>query len=649
MKPVVVCVVSTVASLLIAGCGTQPSKPAPAFEKINPMKEELKLLPISDIKPSGWIKDQMKMDLDGFVGNLDSLVPDLVTRDDIYGKDRLTKNVKSKDVGAISDSGAWQVQFLWWNSETQSNWWDGYIRNAIMTDSPGHLRKAEAYVKRILSTQDVDGYLGIYDRDLRYKFDNENGELWAKATLLRGLIAWYEYSHEEPVLKAVRRAADNIMENYPAYASHPFHSVKPDVGGVTHGLAVTDVFEQLSKLTGNREYQDYCTFLYDDFSQQTLNEDAQFSKMLDTTLPMKGHGAHTYEHLRSVAAACYATGNPSLKTALKNFLKKIEGTTTPSGGPIGDEWIAGHQADATQTGYEYCSIHELMHGYIDLLAKSGDAAYGDKAERIFFNAAQGARNPRHSGISYLKTDNSFYMMGKRNEDSLPRTQTRYKYSPVHQDAAVCCVPNAGRITPYFVQGMWMQQDDGLTAALLGPSEVNTEWNGEKINVSELTEYPYNNKIRFVVTGKNMKGFRLRIRKPGWVQSAGSSRTYRWSGGYLVFDLDQPRTEIDIVFEASAREEKTMNGEHYFWKGALVYARPIGDTEQITKTHRVPRFFDYQYFPVDDSRFDYVEGKGPESLDDNRIKVILRNRMTGDQQEQMLVPMGKTILRQVTFK
>lgn len=605
-------------------------------------------MPISDIKPAGWLKDQMIMDLAGFVGNLDSLVPDLVTRDDIYGKDRLTRKVKSKDVGAISDSGAWQVQFLWWNSETQSNWWDGYIRNAILTDSHDHLRKAEAYIKRILTTQDVDGYLGIYDRDLRYKFDNENGELWAKATLLRGLLAWYEYSHEEPVLGAVRRAADNIMENYPAYASHPFLSVIPDVGGVTHGLAITDVFEQLNRLTGSQEYLDYCAFLYEDFSQQTLNEDAQYDKLLDTSLALKGHGVHTYEHLRSVAAAYYATGNPSLKAVLKNFLNKIEGSTTPSGGPIGDEWIAGHQADATMTGYEYCSIHELMHGYADLLAKSGDAAYGDKAEHIFFNAALGARNPRHSGISYLKTDNSFYMTGKRNEDSLPRTQTRYKYSPVHQDAAVCCVPNAGRITPYFVQGMWMRQDDGLTASLLGPSEVTTEWKGERIGIQEVTEYPFSNKLKFVVNGKNVNGFRLRIRKPAWVQNVRSSRAYRWSGGYLIFDLEQPETEISIEFEAPVKVEKTVNGEHYFRQGALVYARPLEDREQVTKTHRVPGFFDYQYTPVEDSRFDFADGQVPVAMDGNRIGVVLRNRRTGDRQEQLLIPMGKTILRQVTF-
>jgi len=50
--------------------------------------------------------------------------------------------------------------------------------------------RIENYVKRILATQDKDGYLGIYDKELRCKFNNENVELWAKTTLLRGLLAW---------------------------------------------------------------------------------------------------------------------------------------------------------------------------------------------------------------------------------------------------------------------------------------------------------------------------------------------------------------------------------------------------------------------------------------------------------------------------
>ncbi len=50
---------------------------------------------------------------------------------------------------------------------------------------------------------------------------------------------------------------------------------------------------------------------------------ASIKKLLDTKLLLKGHGVHTYEQLRTVAAVYYASGNPHLQLALKNYLQKL--------------------------------------------------------------------------------------------------------------------------------------------------------------------------------------------------------------------------------------------------------------------------------------------------------------------------------------
>jgi hypothetical protein len=141
------------------------------------------------------------------------------------------------------------------------------------------------------------------------------------------------------------------------------------------------VFESLYRITGKEAYRDYCLFLYKDFSEQTLNEDAQYAKLVNDTLMLNGHGVHTYEHIRSVAAAYVASGNPELKHALDHFLEKVEMETTASGAAVGDEWIGSRKADATKRGYEYCSIHELMHSYIELFIKSGDNDFWIKPKR----------------------------------------------------------------------------------------------------------------------------------------------------------------------------------------------------------------------------------------------------------------------------
>ena len=167
--------------------------------------EKLNSLPFGSIKPTGWLKEQMQKDMAGFVGNLDRIVPDLIN-DPIYSTGRLHKNSKAKDLGNLKEGDAdGDDQYKWWNSETQSNWWDGYLRNAFLLDDKKDIEKVKNYIERILTTQDEDGYLGIYDKELRYKFNSENGELWSKATLYRGLLAYYEYTKDEKVFKAVER------------------------------------------------------------------------------------------------------------------------------------------------------------------------------------------------------------------------------------------------------------------------------------------------------------------------------------------------------------------------------------------------------------------------------------------------------------
>lgn len=627
---------------------SQPENVQSPFDKIEPLREVYQPVTLAEVKPEGWIKKQIRENLDGFVGRLDTLVPKLTMEDKIYSENRLSEKVKSKDVGALGDAGDWQIQFLWWNSETQSNWRDGYIRSAILLQDQEHLAKLKLYVDYILATQDEDGYLGIYDKDLRYKFDNENGELWAKATLLRGLLAWYEYSNDQKVFSAIERAIQNVMDNYPAGKSHPFYSKQPNVGGTSHGLAITDVFEALYRITGKPAYRDYCLFLYQDFSEQELNESAQYKKLVNDTMLLSTHGVHVYEHLRSVTAAYYASGNPELKHALDHFLEKIALETTASGAGVGDEWIGGRKADATKRGYEYCSMHELMHSYAELVRKTGDRTFADKAEKIFLNAAQGARHPSESCVAYLKSDNSYYMTGGLNGDTSDKNQTRYSYSPVHQEAAVCCVPMAGRIAPHYVQYMWMKSDHALVASLLGPSRVETTIGGNKIVVEEQTNYPFENTFRFVVTAD--AAVQLRIRKPEWATSVKVSAEHTVSDGFIVIDKTWSGTEtVDVSFDTNVQVRDDINGEKYFTWGALVLAVPIEGVEEKTKSWPVPGFYNLKYAPKKLVVYEYT--RNPVAIDASTLTFTtsLYNPETKITEPVKLVPMGQTILRQVTFK
>ncbi len=625
------------------------------------------------IKPAGWMRAQMVRDLEhGFVGKLDELVPDLIQRDDIYGSDRLTRATRTKELGVVSKEKEWEVQFLWWNSETQSNWRDGLLRATLLLDHPQYLPKIRAYVEHILATQDADGYLGIYAPDLRYNFNGENGELWAQATLLRTLLGYYEATGQGSVLDAVQRAVAVTMRAWPVQQAGPF-TVNNDFAGVCHGLVFTDVLDRLYQLTGQESYLEYALWLYREYSKNTLSQDdIQLGHLLDTDYRFKAHGVHTYEHLRSLLTAVYASDSPELEKALDGYLEKLDMCLTPSGGPIGDEFIFGRRANASETGYEYCSIHELLDSYAHLLQKTGASKWADRLEWLYFNAGQGARHPQQSAIAYLKTDNSFSMGGPLHPDDpidSQNPQTRYKYSPVHQDVAVCCVPNAGRITPYYVKAMWMRSEGGLIATLYGASQLQTEVKGVAVCIKQETNYPFDLQLTFTLKVAQPLEFELSFRKPGWASGFQMDGATPWREENDLISLRKTWQTGDIIrvrFETEVKVNSFSAEEKFISYGPLLFALPLDGIVRAGRSYSGEVFQDSYYDLVDaDTGKDLsiIESRSGGSdiysierslfdLDHPWEALALTGSLydASTQQVKMvrLVPLGGTILRRATF-
>lgn len=613
--------------------------------------EKFTSLPFGNIKPTGWLREQMQKDINGFVGNLDQIVPELIN-DPIYSIGRLKKNSKAKDLGNLKAGDAeGDEQYKWWNSETQSNWWDGYLRNVFLLSDKKGIEKVEKYVEAILKTQDEDGYIGIYDKELRYQFNSENGELWSKATLYRGLLAYYEYTKDEKVFKAVEKAVENVMTNYPINSSSPFSSGTSFNGGVSHGLTFTDILERLYFHTKNEKYRNYALFLYNDFSNTYQSEaDVQLKNILNPNYKLQSHGVHTFEHIRTLIIAKYASHNAELTQALNIYLERIKNVTSISGGAIGDEWIADRNADATHTGYEYCSLQELLDSYALLLQKTGNVTIGDDIENIFYNAAQGSRNPYHSCIAYLKTDNSFEMLGTKNGEKEPdRKQTRYKYSPAHQDVAVCCNPNAGRISPYFIQNSWMKENENtLVAALLMPNIVETIINGNKVQIENETEYPSQNDFKFKITQSNPTKFTLKIRKPHWVKKVKTKENFKLENDFIVIEREFSSIDnVQISFDTEVQINTDNTGLHYFTYGALLFALSI-DAKEIKGKNYNLNFTDFNYEPLSQSRYIFQNNERTKYKKNGIIETKLINQSTKKLDKVKLIPIGKTVLRQVTF-
>ncbi|HAX72264.1 MAG TPA: hypothetical protein DCY20_01935 [Firmicutes bacterium] len=648
------------------------------------MREEtLKWISFGNVKPKGWLYDKMRFDLcEGYVGCLDKLVPSLIIEDDIYGKHRLSAKVKSKDVGNIKEESNQakaidvtvdeesiiahnQAQYLWWNSETQSNWYDGFVRHTLLIENPSYLEKLESYIERILLSQDEDGYLGIYEPDLRYNFTTENGELWAQSTLFRGLLAYYEVTQNKKVLDAVRRAVGLTMKAYPIDESTPFYATD-GFAGLSHGLTFTDTLEKLYQLTGDETYLSYAVFLFEDYNKyKTGEEDVQLKNLMNPNYRFKGHGVHTYEHLRALTIAAFASTDEWFTIGLAKYLEKLEQHVTPSGGPIGDEWIGGDMAKAGVNGYEYCSIQELLDSYSLLLQKTNDLSYADKVEWLYYNAALGAMHPREPSIAYLKSDNSYAMEGVFHEHQphcVHNIQTRYKYSPIHQDAAVCCIPNAGRITPYFIRSMYFIKKSGLVAALFGPSSCKSVIHGVDVVIEQVTNYPSSFDVCFNISVSQSVAFDLEIRKPRWATGC----------DFLVIDAEVIQLAdrivikktwcgdetVQVIYYGSPTINKDLIGEGFISYGPLVYAKEMKSIAVETKTYPIHGFRDLHVKPLEKipmyrikksmTNFQFFKQESEGYISPPLLQLMLINEDSNADEWVTLTPMANTILRRVTF-
>ena len=212
---------------------------------------------------------------------------------------------------------------------------------------------------------------------------------------------------------------------------------------------------------------------------------------MDDRRGFAGHGVHTYEHGRALTVAAVAAGVAAeagegtavglpMEALEAAYVRKLEVALTPSGAPNGSK-SCHPRGTADDTGYEHCSVLELLHGYGMRVEATGDVTLGDRMESLVFNVGMGARDPVDGGVAYLKTDNSRSMTGVEEgfpaeyRRGAPDASTCTRRSTARLRSAAC--PNAGRVLPTYARYAWMRGEaDGrpvVLALLFGATTLRT--------------------------------------------------------------------------------------------------------------------------------------------------------------------------------
>ena len=506
---------------------------------------ELTPLPLGAIKPLGWLRDQLRIQADGLSGHLDEFWPSVAD---------------SKWIGGSSEG---------W--ERGPYWLDGLIPLAVLLDDAGLKAKAQHWVDYILDHQHPDGWLGALD-DVHDGSGQTFLDPWPIFVLLKALAQWQEATGDEriiPAMQRVLRRVDSLLDERPLESWAAFRWYE-----------LTISLQWLHARTG----EDWLVALSEKAQQQGYDWPTHFAdfrctgKATEWTLDN-----HVVNHAMALKEP--ALHLPRLKDAARLALQWMETLDRYHGQAAGvfsgDESLAGLNPSQ---GTETCAVMECLYSLECLVAAFGEPAFGDRLERIAFNAlpapftskmwARQYVQQANQAISKLAPDGERIYTNNGPDANLFGLETHFG----------CCTANMHQGWPKLVSHLWMgAAHEGLAAVAYGPCEIEISIHGgHKVKIVEETEYPFRDTIRLTVDTAGPVLFPLHLRIPAWadgatVQVGANEAVSAVPGGFHVIDrIWRDGDTVTLRLPMTVRVERGFQDSVRLMRGPLVFSLKIGE-------------------------------------------------------------------------
>lgn len=617
-------------------------------------------LPSSEVHIDGWLRNSAQAALAGFVGQM----PDLCIEvgGEVFAAGRLGAAAPARNAENVR----------WWNGESEGNWLAAWLGHVALVGSPADRAAARERVGRILHHQDADGYVGMFADAVRTGRDLITGDLWTQTCVLRALRLWADAEGDDALHRAVDRAVRHTQQRIDVAVAHG--GAFQDSRRTGHDLMFVDVLYDAFQRTADPALTATAVALYDAFSDAEIDEPFahfQRSRLLSDT-PLTGHGAHVAEHARVLLELAVMTGDPegSWLALFERAFAKMAPAIGSSGGIRSDETLGApgqspvHLAEA---GEEHCALTELADTFLLAATVTGQSVWVDRAEAILVNAAPAGVRADGSAVAYLHAE---------NQSAATRAMgTRWDYSPTHDDAAVCCAPNAGRLLPLVLRRALERMPDGWRLHLYGPMTLTP--GGADLTITQRTAYPFGETVEVDVRAPGER-FTLELRIPGWCRDAsavpgdvGEATVERRPGSIAVSGVWGATSSVRLHLGQQVQAVPTRDGRVALRLGPLVLAAPIRDRVRPTRRYSGSGLADLDIVAdsgldrqplvirearLGEARIDHVPG-GSGTWGEPGVTVTVpmmdpspRATATSGAEDAdvRLVPIGATTLRQTVF-
>ena len=470
-----------------------------------------------------------------------------------------------------TETGSWKViqPGIW-----QTEFWGKYMQAAVPLalyagDEALKARIGES-VKRVLATQQADGYIGNYRPENR----GTVCDVWGVKYVMMGLLHWFDATGDKTALDGAARLADWLMSvagpgKMSLGATGPF-------GGLMN-CSVLEPVVWLYRRTGGRKYLEYAKWIVSE-----LDTNAKGPELVPQALkgvPVRerhperdGHKA--YEMMSCCQGLLDYYEETGDRRVLEAVVRSAENIVADEidicgGGTRGERFAGTAKAQTTDgfRGSETCVLITWMRLCEKLCEVTGEPRWADELERTFFNAYLGQ----------LARDGSTFA----SYEGLAGVRERRHPLQCRMEAN-CCSANGPRGFLSFMGSAASAKGDVITVNQYVFGHVDVPCaavNGGNIRLDSFTEYPRVMRYAVTLAFRDPAEFTLRFRAPAWsartaVRTSSGETAESKGGEYITLRrIWKPGDQIEVTFDDRVVPHH-LNGFVAFTRGPLALARDI---------------------------------------------------------------------------
>lgn len=498
-------------------------------------------LPVTAIKPGGWLRKQLELQRDGLTGNLGEISIWLSKTDNAW----LNKEGKGK-----------------WGWEELPYWLKGYGNLAYMLGDEKMLAETKFWIDAVLNNQRDNGDFGPFVEKGAGKRD-----LWTNMPMLWCLQSYYEYSKDPRVLP--------FMTKY-----FKWQSTIPD------SLFLEDYWEKsrggdnlvsvywLYNHTGEKGLLDLATKI----DKNTADWRQQ------NNLP-NWHNVNIAQCFREPATYYLQSGKKQdLDATYANFKLVRDMYGQVPGGMFGADENARNGYDDPRQAIETCGMVEQMTSDQMLLRFTGDTFWAENCEDVAFNTFPAAFMPDVKSLRYLTAPN---MVVSDSKNHAPGIQNDGPFLMMNPFSSRCCQHNHAAGWVYYAENSWMATpDNGLAAQLFSEGTVTAKvGDGTEVKLIETTKYPFEESVHFTVQTSKPVLFPLYLRIPAWCKGAtvnvnGKAMSIKAEpGGYVKLTntwKNGDKIKLQLPMEVTMRQWTKNKASVSVNYGPLTYSLKIAE-------------------------------------------------------------------------